>query len=670
MPRLQLILLAIAILGSSGVPALFCARRALGGQRIAAMLMLLGSALGVTGAAWALADPTPVIWALPGAPALGQLTIGLDALSAFFLMPVFVVPALGALYGLGYWRQAAHPTNGRRLGLAYGMLAAAMALVVIARNGVLFLIAWEIMALAAFFASTAEDREPDVRAAGWVYLIATHAGTLCLLALFTLWQRAGGAFAWGPFDPHTPPTPALATALFLLSLAGFGFKAGIMPLHIWLPGAHANAPSHVSAVMSGVMLKMGVYGVVRTAGWLPMPQGWWGGLLLGLGAASAVLGIAFAVGQRDIKRMLAYSSIENIGIITIGLGLALSGRFLGRTDMVMLGLGGALLHVWNHSLFKGLLFLNAGAVIHATGTRDIEHLGGLAKRMPATAGLFLLGATAICALPPLNGFASEWLIYLGCFRSLAPDAGAPGWPLAALGIVVLAMAGALAAACFCRAFGVVFLGSPRSDATSAAHDPAPSLLLPMLLLAAGCLAIGLMPLLLAPVLKRAVCAWCVPEEALRPVVMPFIPSLYAIGLLAVAGLILALAVGWLLHVRSRTQPRVLTDTWGCGYTGASPRVQYTGASFGQGVMTLFAWALRPVTRHPGIHAPFPRTRAFSIHLPDTALERLVLPLFNLTARLLLRLRFLQQGRLHIYVFYFPAVVLILLLLGKWGRLYG
>ena len=286
--------------------------------------------------------------------------------------------------------------------------------------------------------------------------------------------------------------PWSATAIFVLALVGFGLKAGIMPLHVWLPGAHANAPSHVSAIMSGVMIKMGIYGLVRVLVLLPTPPLAWGYVLLGLGVVSGVLGVAFAVGQHDLKRLLAYHSIENIGIIVIGLGLALIGRTLDRADWIVLGLGGALLHVWNHALFKSLLFLSAGSVIHATGTREIDRLGGLAKAMPRTSLAFLVGAVAICGLPPLNGFVSELLIYLGLFGTLGIGEGG-ACPMAAFAAPALALIGGLAVACFVKVFGVVFLGTARSEDARHAHESAWSMLGPMGVLMGCCLFIGLFP---------------------------------------------------------------------------------------------------------------------------------------------------------------------------------
>ena len=668
MSPLHFILLAIAMLGTSGIPALFGRRRSPVGQRFAVASMVLGSVVGLSGLGRVLAAPDPVAlqmcWLLPA----GSFSVAVDAVSAVFLVPVFVLPALGAVYGLGYWRQREHPANGRKLSFSYGLLAAAMALVVIARDGILFLIAWEVMALAAFFAATTEDHEPAVRQAGWVYLIATHVGTLCLVALFALWERTSGSFAWAPLSPAAVAQhPEVATALFLLSLAGFGFKAGLLPLHVWLPGAHANAPSHVSAVMSGVMLKMGVYGIVRVAGWLPAAPSWWGCLLLGVGAVTALAGIAFAIAQRDLKRLLAYSSIENIGIMMLGVGLALLGRATERPELVWLGLAGCLLHVWNHALFKGVLFLGAGAIIHETGTRDMERLGGVARRMPQTAALFLVGSVAICALPPLNGFVSEWLLYLGFLRSVSLSGGRV-WLIAGFGAVALAMTGALAAACFCKVYGTVFLGESRSSATAHSRDPGRLLLGPMAGLAGGCLLVGVVPAVVAPLLDRAVGAWTgLPAtaagaggwQALAP--LTWIPGMALLLVLAVAAIILLLR-----PVVRRATPRSV-GTWDCGYARPTARMQYTGSSFGQSLAELFTWVLWPSRHLPRIQALFPRVRGFEQSVPDTILDRLVTPVFLLAERLLLRLRFLQQGCIQAYVVYFLAAVLVLLLLGVWAH---
>ncbi len=666
MTGLWWLVVAAAVLALSGLPACFFPRRSCAAQRLSTALMMVGSAFGGWGAFRALASPqaqfVSLSWTLPW----GRFSIGLDPISAVFLIPILLVPMLGSIYGLGYWRQSEHPDNGRGLGLFYGLLAGAMVLVVIARDSVLLLMAWEVMAVSAFFLATTENEQAAVRRAGWIYLVATHMGTLCLFALFVLLRRITGAFALSSVDPGLL-TPALAITLFLLALAGFGFKAGIMPLHVWLPGAHANAPSHVSAVMSGVMLKMGLYGIVRVITLLPPLEIWQGGLLLALGAASGILGIAFALGQTDLKRLLAYSSIENIGIITMGIGLAVLGRTLHRADFVVLGMGGSLLHLWNHSLFKSLLFLNAGVVIHATHTRELNRMGGLARHMPMTAGLFLLGAVAICALPPLNGFVSEWLMYVGFFGSVqGPAFGGEAWPAAALGAIALATIGALALACFVNALSMAFLGLPRQQMAHAPCDPGLSQLGSMLVLAAACLAVGCAPQYVMPLIQRAATQWLSAGTATAHPLSGYVPLSWMGGIALV--LLSAAGVGyWILRWRLRSRTVCEAGTWGCGYARPTPRMQYTSTSFGQMIVALFAWAVRPQTKEPKIKALLPVSGAFSTSVPDVLLDYFVLPLFRWTGRLLPRLRLLQQGHVQIYLLYIVVIVVLFLIWETIGK---
>ncbi|MEW6490138.1 MAG: proton-conducting transporter membrane subunit, partial [Thermodesulfobacteriota bacterium] len=590
-----------------------------------------------------------------------------DALSAFFLVPVCLLSALGSVYGLGYWSAAARPGSAARVRAWYGLLGGSLALLLGARDGVLFLCAWEGMALSAFFLVATEDEVPEVRDAAWVYLVATHAGTLLLMGAFAVLCAGTGSFS---LLESALLESGAASAAFLLALGGFGLKAGLQPLHVWLPPAHANAPSHVSALLSGVVIKMGIYGILRITGLLPVPPAWWGWLVLGLGAVSAVLGVAYALGQHDLKRLLAYHSVENIGIIALGVGLALLGRSAGRPEWVVLGLGGGLLHVWNHGLFKGLLFLCAGSVIHAAHTREMDHLGGLAKRMPWTAAAFGVGAVAICGLPPLNGFVSEFLVYLGLFRTALAEPGrdAGAWPAAALAAPALAMVGALAVACFVKAFGAVFLGEPRSGHGRGAVEAPPSMLGPMAVLAAACAAIGLFPWALGPVLDRAVGAWGMGPgawgtgsggAALPPVTE--LAPLSAVGALAL-GLTALLGLGALwVRARLRRRPPEPAVTWDCGYAAPSARMQYSASSFAQILVGLFSWALAPVTRLPGLSGPFPGTAAFESRVPDAVLDRALRPVFAGAAELLGRLRVFQQGRVQAYVAYVLATLVVLFL---------
>ncbi|MBZ0112466.1 MAG: hydrogenase, partial [Thermoanaerobaculia bacterium] len=447
---LTLVVVGGSLLAASGVPGLLLAWRSPWGPRITTAVTLLAAGVGGVGVFLALSGDASTHWVSGGGVGGLRLALGIDALSAFFALPVFVVGGLAVVYALRYWPARQHPRNGRRLRFSLGLLLGAMVFVTLARDAGSFLVAWEVMALAAYFALTTEE-STEVRAAGWLYLLYSHVGTLAIAGFFAVLGIANGEF--GLRTLATGTAPGLAFAAALLAIVGFGIKAGVMPLHSWLPAAHASAPSHVSAVMSGVMLNMGVYGLVRATSLLPVQAPVAGAVLL-LGGGSALVAIVFACAQRDLKRLLAYSSIENVGIMLLGLGLALVGRSTGQPTLVVLGLSGCLFHVWNHALFKSLLFLGAGSVVHATGTRDLEAMGGLSRRQPWTAGLFVAGSVAICGLPPGNGFASELLIYLGLVRA----ASGSGSVWAALAAPVLAATGALAVACFVKVVGVVFSG--------------------------------------------------------------------------------------------------------------------------------------------------------------------------------------------------------------------
>ncbi len=649
---MSLFLLALLVAAASGVPGLFLKRR--GGEVAAGLLgfavvLGLGASLrvlsGAPGGAFTLRT------ASLGAPGL----LVLDSLAAWFSIPVLLLSLGGSIYSLGYWEGRRGNTPALRL--VYGLLTASLLMLVTASHALTFLLAWEGMAIAAFVLVLAEDREADTRRAGWIYLVATHTGTLFLFAAFALLAKVQGHSAFAALPTGLAATRG-GTALFALFLLGFGFKAGVLPLHFWLPPAHAAAPSHVSALMSGVMLKMGILGMVRFLSWVPDPPLWWGGALVTLGALSGILGVAFALGQHDLKRLLAYHSIENIGIILLGLGLGTLGKGLGNPVMQTLGFAGALLHVLNHSLFKGLLFLSAGSVLHATGTRDLERLGGLAQRMPWTSGAFLAGSWAICGLPPLNGFVSEWLIYLGAFRGLG--LGRQGWPVVIL--LSLALIGALALACFAKAFGAVFLGLPRTDAAARAHEAPRSMLLPMGLLALACLAIGVAPILFAPALGRV-------ADAMGPATGAALPALAGLPMISVVALVLGLLALLLwrwLRPMSPMPPTSPTShdgdlpTWDCGYAAPEARMQYTASSFADGLVRGLRWALRPVVHLPKVSGWFPRPTRYESHVPDPVLDRAAAPGLRLTVRGAALLRVAQGGALPVYLLYVLLTLLVLL----------
>jgi formate hydrogenlyase subunit 3/multisubunit Na+/H+ antiporter MnhD subunit len=621
----------------------------------------IGAAGPVLAALLGLPDPLRTLWhgeaarlTLAWQMPLGTCALKLDGLSAFFIIPILLLSALCAIYGVGYLRGR----SGISLGIcwcAYNILAASMVVVCLADNGLLFLVAWEIMALSSFFLVAFENEEGRVRKAAWTYLVATHLGTACLLPLFLLCGASAGSLDFAAF-PGTL-TPTLAGVCFILALIGFGTKAGIMPFHVWLPEAHPAAPSHVSALLSGIMIKTGIYGLVRVLTFLGPPPLWWGFTLVVAGAVSGVLGVLFALAQHDLKRLLAYHSVENIGIIVLGLGIGLVGVSTGHPLMAAAGLAGGLLHVLNHALFKGLLFLGAGSVLHATGTREIDHLGGLIKKMPVTAAAFLVGAVAICGLPPLNGFVSEFLVYIGLMQgAVAPDAGQG---IAAAGaMAALALIGGLAAACFTKAFGIVFLGEPRSAQTAATHEANALMLTPMVLLAVGCVAVGLT----GPWVLRGV--WPAVALVAGPLAQPELHRLTGLlwwtsgGALAIILLTLVvLLVRWRLLARRVIGQAV---TWDCGYAAPHPRMQYTASSFAQPITDLFRAVLWTRKRGRAPQALFPVDAELETETPDVGREGLYQPVFAAIKRTLGRFQVLQQGRVQIYVMYVVATLVVLL----------
>jgi hydrogenase-4 component B len=654
----SMVLLGIVIVALSGIPGLMMARTSMSGQWVTTLFAVLGAGLGLAGASWfwATGDSQPVVlpWSLPGA----EFNVGIDGLSAMFLAPIFLISLLGNVYGLGYWTQTEHPRNGRKLRLFYGTLTAGMALLVVSRNSIIFLFGWEIMGLSTFFLIATEDQEKDACEAGWLYLIVTHLATLCLFALFGLLGAVSGSFALVPLQKNSI-SPGMTTTILILALAGFGSKAGIMPLHVWLPSAHAVAPSHVSAIMSGVNIKMGIYGLLRVTSVLRNVPLTWGVIFLALGVISGVLGVAFAIGQHDLKRLLAYHSIENIGIIVMGIGLAMIGRSLGREDLIILGMSGSLLHVWNHALFKALLFLSAGSVIHSAHTREIDHLGGLAKTMPWTSVSFLVGSVAICGLPPLNGFVSEFLIYLGLLGTLVPRDG-PAYAGAAFAAPALALIGALAVACFVKVYGAVFLGTARSKHAQHGHESPVSMLAPMGALLVGCFLIGLAPLLVVSVLRQGVSAWAqgTHQTELRLVELAPLGQIMTMGFLLVGSLLFVAVVLWLRLGRTVVDADA---TWGCGYLAPSSSMQYTSSSFAQMLVGLFGWVLRPRSRVPKNMALFPRQAEFHSEVPDVVLTDVVQPSFRWSAWLFSWFRILQQGNVQIYLLYIFLALIALLL---------
>ncbi len=658
---MTLLLLALGLLVGSGGAALLVPASGRWPTRLGAGGAVAACALGLLPAArvllWGTHDALRLGWQVP----YGSFAVEIDAVSAFFLLPIFALSALAAVYGSEYLQTY---DARERLGPSwffFNALVASMVLVVIARNGVLFLVAWELMALSSFFLVTFENEKPAVQAAGWLYLVATHLGTACLLALFILLGNASGSLDFDRFSATSAP----AGLLLVLAIVGFGTKAGFMPFHVWLPEAHPAAPSHVSALMSGVMIKTGIYGLIRILTFLGPPPAWWGWVLCGIGLTSGVLGVLLALAQRDLKRLLAYSSVENIGIIALGLGVGELGLHAGSPAVAVLGFAGALLHVMNHAIFKGLLFLGAGAVAHATGTREIDQLGGLLKRMPWTGSAFLVGALAISGLPPLNGFVGEFLIYLAAFKGIVVGDAQAAVPLLCA-IAGLALIGGLAVACFTNAFGIVFLGEPRSELATHAHEPGLAMRVPMLLLAAACVLIaGLAPLVVGALAPVVVGATGLSAPTVRGVLVETTTPLVFVAATAL-GLLALIAL--LAELRRRLlagRQVAASGTWDCGYAQPSTRMQYTGSSFAQPLTDLFAPFLQTRENLAPPEGLFPRTASFASETPDVFGARLYTPIFATIGRGLAALRWLQHGQVHLYVLYI-ALTLLALFIWKLG----
>jgi hydrogenase-4 component B len=577
----------------------------------------------------------------------------LDAVSAFFLALLSLIGATGAVYAREYWTDLAHPNSVRAGRVWWSVLVLSLGWVLVASNGLHFLLGWELFTVAAYFLVTLDRQRRGVREAGWLYLGASHVAALCLFAFFAILAARTGSWELGPRRDR-----AELAWLFWLALAAFGLKAGVFPLHVWLPSAHANAPSHVSGMLSGMTLKIGIYGLVRFSSWLPVPPeaGW---VVAFLGVTSSVLGVAFALGQHDFKRLLAYHSVENIGIILIGLGFGLVATGQENATWGRVALAGGLLHVWNHGLFKALLFFAAGSVLHATDTREMSRLGGLWRRMPWTASFFALGAVAISGLPPLNGFVSEWLLYLGLFDATRAH-GSSAWA-AIPAAILLGVTGALALACFVKVCGVVFLGAARSRAAASAHESGPAMRGAMGLLGAACVAIGLAPVVFWPAVLRAVDVWNpVWLGAETPVPLASLAAVHVmLALLATS------AAVWLWR-RVRNGRLVHSVTWDCGYAAPTARMQYTAGSFAGLITEWFAWILRPVQHEHRPTETFPAHASYSRHTPETVLEYAVEPAGGVVMQLSTAARRLQHGRVQAYLLYLLiglAALAVVVLLG-------
>ena len=592
----------------------------------------------------------------------------LDALSAWFLLVVNLVGASAAVFTIGYVRHAAEP--GRILPVL-PMFIAAMNLVLLAGDAFSFLLAWEAMSLASWLLVLANHREPGNARAATVYLVMAGLGTGCLILAFGLMAGFDGTYGFEEIR-GAPPGGVAAVLALALVVMGAGSKAGLVPLHAWLPLAHPAAPSPVSALMSGAMTKVAIYALVRVFFDLAGPVPWgWGAALMALGALSAVLGVLYALMERDLKVLLAYSTVEHVGIVVVGLGLALVFRANDLGLLAALALIAALLHVINHALFKSLVFFGAGAVQVATGARDMEKLGGLIHRLPRTAFLFLIGAGAISALPPLNGFVSEWLI----FQAVLSGPSLPQWALK-FGVPVvgaaLALAAALGAACFVRAFGVTFLGRPRSPAAANAKEIEIEILAPMALLAGLCVALGLAPQGAIALLARIAEDFVGGADQLGAFETSGLTGLLFVapqggGRASYSGLIVLAIVASVttlvvMGVHAFASNRVRRGAaWDCGYPEGNPATQYSASSFAQPIRRLYGTLVFRAREQVEMPEPGVRSPArFAVRLVDPAWTALYAPVERAVAWLADRMNVLQFLTIRRYLVLMFATLIVLL----------
>ena len=612
--------------------------------------------------------------ALPSTLPLLTFAIRLDPLASFFVLTISLVSLAASIFALGYVTKFYGRASISLLGSLFNGFLLSMTLVVLADNGFFFLIVWELMSLFSYFLVVTEHEKTDVRYAGLFYLIMTHVGTAFIILTFLFLFQEGGSFSFEAFrHPEQPLPDSMRTLVFLMALIGFGTKAGIVPLHVWLPYAHPAAPSHISALMSGVMIKTAIYALIRMyfdffGGHFPW---WWGFVVLVIGAFSALLGVMYALMEHDLKSLLAYHSVENIGIILLGIGAGMIFHSYGLDELAALGLIAGLYHTINHAVFKALLFVGAGSLLYATHTRNMEEYGGLLRRMPWTGACFLIGAVSIAALPPTNGFVSEWLVFQSLFLSYQMPSLLMKLmlPIAA---AMLALTGVLALTCFAKAFGISFLALPRSSHAKHAREVPWSMRIGMGFLATVCVVLGLAPMMVVPIIDRVTASMtgtsvadkmlALDGWALAPVNVEFSSlSSPVLGLVLAGTAALGLAIV-ALHGGSRAFR--YGKTWGCGIN-LSPRMEYSATGFVQPIKRVFSTIYQPTvkleTEFLAESRYFAKRRRFEFRIEPMFQKYLYDPVITFMSGLADRLRIVQGGSLHLYLTYMFVTLVVLLL---------
>ena len=647
------LLAAIAMWLAGGVASWLARHRPGRAAVIGAGSALAGAALAASPAFRALGGHRVSMldadWSVP----YGALTLTLDALAAAFLLPVCVVGALCAVLGAGALRSHAGGTSTGAGFAAYNALLASMAIVTTAANLVLLLAAWEAMTLASYALVVSDHESRAVRRAGFQYLVFSHLAAGALLLLFLLLARGSGT--WEIDGLRAPIAGASIAWCLVLALIGFGTKAAVVPFHIWLPDAHAAAPAHVSALMSGVMITMGFYGLARFLPLLGPASEGAAYALLALGAAGALGAVLLALVQRDVKRVLAYSTVENAGLVTLAMGVGLLGQARGASGIAALGWTAALLHVWSHALAKSLLFGGIGAIAHATHRRDLEGWGGVLRRWPVVGGLTVLGAFAIAAVPGLSGFVSEWLILRAMFESALHLEGAARAAMV-VGIAAVAMTAALTVACYARLIGIGLLGTPRREMPAGAFDtPDPVTFAPMGAMAAMCITFAWVPAPIAAALAG-------PVRSLVPLGDPALAAdaLRPLGGLAIVLTLVIVAIGALRGWLVGRRPVRAAVTWDCGYARPDARMQYTGASLAEPIGRVFAALLRTQIERHGPAGYWPAAASWHARTIDRTVTGVYRPALGGLSAVMLRLRDLQEPRVTTYLRYVVLALLVVL----------
>lgn len=590
----------------------------------------------------------------------GAVNFVIDPLSAFFVAVISVMSFVTAVYAIGYLRPYVEKGKNINAHLVFlPMLFASMQAVVTCQNAFMFLICWEVMSLSSFFLVIFENEKKDVLKAGIKYLVFMHISVLFIMIAFALLSIKAGSFDFNSFKTVLGENVHFANMIFILLFIGFGTKAGFVPFHNWLPDAHPAAPSHVSAIMSGVMIKTGIYGILRTLSLIGTPSKSIAFAVLIISVISSLYGVLYAISQHDLKRLLAYHSIENIGIIGMGIGIGMLGLAYNHPVIAMLGFAGGILHVLNHSLFKELLFMGAGSVYIKTHTRNIELLGGLVKSMPKTAVLFLIGSIAICGLPPFNGFISEFLIYLGMFKGLSIH-NFSTVILILFAIAGLALVGTMAVLCFSKAFSIIFLGMPRSaSAQKVTRDCELSMILPMGFLALASLAIGVLPIFVFVLLLR-------PVSVLMPLAQyNILPTLSIVSIITLYALAFLIFIGVLVLVKVKlTNGKIeMHETWGCGYNRANNHMQYTASSYASPFLSMLNPLFKKVFDVEKPRKLFPQSAHFSLHVEDIEEAYVIEPILKSDEWFLSKFEGIQSGNIQSYIKY-GLIFLVIVIIGS------